>query len=60
MFTVFAHSNDVELTLCESVDGEKAIHVMRRAIRSPDHQYVYAKEGEDILYLSELEERFFG
>ncbi len=58
MFTVFAHHNDVEVILVRDAKPEKAIRVMREAIRNPHHQYVYAKEGEDILYLYELEERF--
>lgn len=58
-FSVFAHDKDNhQIILCEGVDAEEAISVMRYAVCSPDHSWVYAKEGEDIVYLHEMEERF--
>jgi hypothetical protein len=58
-FSVFAHDPDnVCLLLCEGVDGEEAISVMRWAVCDPKHSWVYAKEGQETVFLHELEEQY--
>ncbi len=58
-FSVFAHDADEQqIILAEGVDGEEAISVMRFAVCSPEHSWVYCKEGDQVIFLHEMEERY--
>ena len=58
-FSVFAHDPDnQQIILCEGVDAEEAISIMRWAVCDPGHSWVYCKEGDQVIYLREMEERF--